>query len=159
MTAPLLEVRDLQVAFQRRGDAEPVMPVTDVSFDIRPGERVGLVGESGSGKSLTALAVMGLIPRIGGELGPRTSISLSGESLLAKSEREMRWVRGGQVAMIFQDPLSSLNPVLKTGRQVIEALELHRPGLDKRQMRDIAVDLLDQVHLPRPERLFDSYPH
>ena len=159
MTAPLLEVRDLQVAFQRRGDAEPVMPVTDVSFDIRGGERVGLVGESGSGKSLTALAVMGLIGRIGGRLGPRTSISLSGESLLAKSEREMRRVRGGQVAMIFQDPLSSLNPVLKTGRQVVEALELHRPGLDKRQMRDIAVDLLDQVHLPRPERLMDSYPH
>ena len=159
MTAPLLEVRDLQVAFQRRGDAEPVMPVTDVSFDIRGGERVGLVGESGSGKSLTALAVMGLIGRIGGKLGPRTSISLSGESLLAKSEREMRRIRGGQVAMIFQDPLSSLNPVLKTGRQVVEALELHRPGLDKRQMRDIAVDLLDQVHLPRPERLMDSYPH
>ena len=159
MTAPLLEVRDLQVAFQRRRDAEPVMPVADVSFDIRAGERVGLVGESGSGKSLTALAVMGLIPRIGGELGPQTSISLGGENLLAKSEREMRWIRGGQIAMIFQDPLSSLNPVLKTGRQVIEALELHRPGLDKRQMRDIAVDLLDQVHLPRPERLMDSYPH
>ena len=159
MTAPLLEVRHLQVAFQRRHDAEPVMPVTDVSFDIRPGERVGLVGESGSGKSLTALAVMGLIPRIGGELGPRTSISLGGEELLAKSEREMRWIRGGQIAMIFQDPLSSLNPVLKTGRQVIEALELHRPGLDQRQMRHIAVDLLNQVHLPRPERLMDSYPH
>ena len=159
MTAPLLKVRDLQVSFQRRHDAEPVVPVTDVSFDIRAGERVGLVGESGSGKSLTALAVMGLIPRIGGELGPQTSISLSGENLLARSEREMRWIRGGQVAMIFQDPLSSLNPVLKTGRQVIEALELHRPDLDKRQMRDIAVDLLDQVHLPRPERLMDSYPH
>ena len=159
MSAALLEVRDLQVAFQRRRDAEPVMPVADVSFDIRAGERVGLVGESGSGKSLTALAVMGLIPRIGGELGPRTSISLSGENLLAKSEREMRWIRGGQIAMIFQDPLSSLNPVLKTGRQIIEALELHRPGLDKQQMRDIAVDLLDQVHLPRPERLMDSYPH
>ncbi|MYH00206.1 MAG: ABC transporter ATP-binding protein [Acidimicrobiaceae bacterium] len=155
----LLEVRDLQVAFQRRRDAEPVVPVADVSFDIRAGERVGLVGESGSGKSLTALAVMGLIPRIGGHLGPRTSISLGGENLLAKSEREMRWIRGGQIAMIFQDPLSSLNPVLKTGRQVIEALELHRPGLDNREMRAIAVDLLDQVHLPRPERLMDSYPH
>ena len=159
MSTALLEVRDLQVAFQRRRDAEPVMPVADVSFDIRAGERVGLVGESGSGKSLTALAVMGLIPRIGGELGPRTSISLGGENLLAKSEREMRWIRGGQIAMIFQDPLSSLNPVLKTGRQVIEALELHRPGLDQQQMRGIAVDLLDQVHLPRPERLMDSYPH
>ena len=159
MSPALLEVRDLQVAFQRRHDAEPVVPVTDVSFAMRPGERVGLVGESGSGKSLTALAVMGLIPKIGGELGPRTSISLSGEDLLAKSEREMRWIRGGRIAMIFQDPLSSLNPVLKTGRQVIEALELHRPDLNKREMRDVAVDLLDQVHLPRPERLMDSYPH
>ena len=159
MSAALLEVRDLQVAFQRRHDAEPVVPVTDVSFDMRPGERVGLVGESGSGKSLTALAVMGLIPKIGGEFGPRTSISLSGEDLLAKSEREMRWIRGGRIAMIFQDPLSSLNPVLKTGRQVIEALELHRPELGKRDMRDVAVELLDQVHLPRPERLMDSYPH
>ena len=159
MSAALLEVRDLRVAFPRRHDAEPVVPVTDVGFDIRAGERVGLVGESGSGKSLTALSIMGLIPRIGGEHGPRTSISLGGEDLLAKSEREMRWIRGGRIAMIFQDPLSSLNPVLKTGRQVVEALELHRPGLDKRQMRDIAVDLLDQVHLPRPERLMDSYPH
>ena len=159
MSPALLEVRDLQVSFQRRHDAEPVVPVTDVSFDMRPGERVGLVGESGSGKSLTALAVMGLIPKIGGELGPRTSISLSGEDLLAKSEREMRWIRGGRIAMIFQDPLSSLNPVLKTGRQVIEALELHRPDLNKRDMRGIAVELLDQVHLPRPERLMDSYPH
>jgi len=155
----LLEVRDLQVAFQRRHDTEPVVPVTNASFDMRPGERVGLVGESGSGKSLTALAVMGLIPKIGGELGPRTSISLSGEDLRAKSEREMRWIRGGRIAMIFQDPLSSLNPVLKTGRQVIEALELHRPDLGKRDMRDVAVELLDQVHLPRPERLMDSYPH
>ena len=159
MTAPLLEVRDLQVAFQSRATGARVVPVEEVGFDVSPGERVGLVGESGSGKSLTALAVMGLIPRIGGELGPRTSISLSGESLLAKSEREMRWIRGGQIAMIFQDPLSSLNPVLKTGRQVVEALELHRPDLDKREMRDVAVDLLDQVHLPRPERLMDSYPH
>ena len=159
MSPALLEVRGLQVAFQRRHDVEPVMPVVDVSFDMRPGERVGLVGESGSGKSLTALAVMGLIGRIGGELGPRTSISLSGEDLLAKSERDMRWIRGGRIAMIFQDPLSSLNPVLKTGRQVIEALELHRPDLGKQQMRDIAVELLDQVHLPRPERLMDSYPH
>ena len=159
MSAALLEVRGLQVAFRRRRDAEPVVPVEDVSLDIHPGERVGLVGESGSGKSLTALAVMGLIPRIGGELGPQTSISLSGENLLAKSEREMRRIRGGQIAMIFQDPLSSLNPVLKTGRQIMEALELHRPGLGRQQMRDIAVDLLDQVHLPRPERLMDSYPH
>ena len=159
MSPALLEVRGLQVAFQRRHDDEPVVPVIDVSFDMRPGERVGLVGESGSGKSLTALAVMGLIGRIGGELGPRTSISLSGEDLLAKSERDMRWIRGGRIAMIFQDPLSSLNPVLKTGRQVIEALELHRPDLGRQQMRDIAVELLDQVHLPRPERLMDSYPH
>ena len=159
MSPALLEVRGLQVAFRRRHDAEPVVPVVDVSFDMRPGERVGLVGESGSGKSLTALAVMGLIGRIGGELGPRTSISLSGEDLLAKSERDMRWIRGGRIAMIFQDPLSSLNPVLKTGRQVIEALELHRPDLGRQRMRDMAVELLDQVHLPRPERLMDSYPH
>ena len=159
MTAPLLEVRDLQVAFQSRNAATRVVPVEEVSFDIRAGERVGLVGESGSGKSLAALAVMGLIPRIGGEIGPETSIALNGEDLLAKSERELRWIRGGQIAMIFQDPLSSLNPVLKAGRQVVEALELHRPDLDKKEMRDVAVDLLDQVHLPRPERLMDSYPH
>ena len=159
MTAPLLQVRNLQVAFQSRATGVKVFPVEEVSFDIRAGERVGLVGESGSGKSLAALSLMGLIPRVGGEIGPQTSISLNGERLLAKSEREMRWIRGGQIAMIFQDPLSSLNPVLKTGRQVVEALELHRPDLDKREMRAVAVDLLDQVHLPRPERLMDSYPH
>lgn len=135
------------------------MPVEQVSFDMQAGERIGLVGESGSGKSLTALAVMGLIHRVGGQVGTESSISLNGKDLLAMTEKELRWVRGGQIAMIFQDPLSSLNPVLKTGRQVMEALELHRPDLDRREMRSVAIDLLDQVHLPRPDRLMDSYPH
>ncbi|MDA3038757.1 MAG: ABC transporter ATP-binding protein [Actinomycetota bacterium] len=159
MTEPLLEVRNLQIAFRSRRNARPVVPVEEVGFDIAPGERVGLVGESGSGKSLTALAVMGLIHRVGGELGPETSIKLGGDELLAKNERAMRWIRGGRIAMIFQDPLSSLNPVLKIGRQVVEALELHRPDLEAREMKDVAIDLLDQVHLPRPDRLMDSHPH
>lgn len=159
MIPPLLQVRDLQISFVRRRSSTPIAPVEQVSFDIQAGERVGLVGESGSGKSLTALAVMGLIHRVGGQIGPGTSISLNGEDLLAKSEKELRWIRGGQIAMIFQDPLSSLNPVLKTGRQVMEALELHRPDLDRGEIRGVAVDLLDQVHLPRPDRLMDSYPH
>ena len=159
MTQPLLEVRNLQVAFKSRHTAIPVLPVEDVSFDMRAGERVGLVGESGSGKSLTALALMGLIHRVGGEVGPDSAILLNGENLLTKSERALRWIRGGQIAMIFQDPLSSLNPVLKTGRQVVEALELHRPDLGRNEMRQVAVDLLDQVHLPRPDRLMDSYAH
>ena len=159
MTQPLLEVRNLQVAFKSRQTAIPVLPVEDVSFDMRAGERVGLVGESGSGKSLTALALMGLIHRVGGEVGPDSAILLNGENLLTKSERALRWIRGGQIAMIFQDPLSSLNPVLKTGRQVVEALELHRPDLGRNEMRQVAVDLLDQVHLPRPDRLMDSYAH
>jgi peptide/nickel transport system ATP-binding protein len=135
------------------------MPVEQVSFDMQAGERIGLVGESGSGKSLTALAIMGLIHRVGGQVGQDASILLNGEDLLAMSEKKLRWIRGGQIAMIFQDPLSSLNPVLKTGRQVMEALELHRPDLDRREIRGVAIDLLDQVHLPRPDRLMDSYPH
>ena len=157
--SPLLRVRDLQISFSRRHSSRPIMPVEQVSFDMQAGERIGLVGESGSGKSLTALAVMGLIHRVGGQVGTESSISLNGKDLLAMNEKELRWVRGGQIAMIFQDPLSSLNPVLKTGRQVMEALELHRPDLDRREMRSVAIDLLDQVHLPRPDRLMDSYPH
>ena len=157
--SPLLRVRDLQISFSRRHSSRQIMPVEQVSFDMQAGERIGLVGESGSGKSLTALAVMGLIHRVGGQVGTESSISLNGKDLLAMNEKELRWVRGGQIAMIFQDPLSSLNPVLKTGRQVMEALELHRPDLDRREMRSVAIDLLDQVHLPRPDRLMDSYPH
>lgn len=156
---PLLQVRDLEVSFSHRHSSKPITPVEQVSFDMQAGERVGLVGESGSGKSLTALAVMGLIHRVGGTVGRGASIALNGEDLLAMSEKELRWIRGGQIAMIFQDPLSSLNPVLKTGRQVMEALELHRPDLDRREIRSTAIDLLGQVQLPRPDRLMDSYPH
>jgi oligopeptide/dipeptide ABC transporter ATP-binding protein len=145
---PVLDVRDLGVAF---GD---VQAVRGVSFALRPGERVGLVGESGSGKSLTALAIMRLArrARLSGE------VWLAGKDLLTLSEREMTRVRGAGVAMIYQDPMSALNPVQRIGTQLVEALQLHLKQ-DARTARARAIELLDEVGVPKPQQRIDQYPH
>src|SRR5438132_2702489 len=123
MSEPPLSVRNLQVDFMT--DDRPLRAVDDVSFDLAPGEVLGVVGESGSGKSVTALSVMRLVPappaRISGE------VWFDGQDLLRLPEREMRKIRGGRIAMVFQDPLSSLNPVMTVGYQVAEAIALHQP--------------------------------
>jgi peptide/nickel transport system ATP-binding protein len=152
---PLLEVRDLRVAFRRRGEPETVA-VDGVSFDVAPGQVVGLVGESGCGKSVTSLAIMRLLP----ERGVRVtgSVRMDGEDLLALSDAEMRERRGRDLSMVFQDPLSSLNPVIPIGLQVTEVLRRHR-GMDRRKARAAAVDLLDRVGIPDPRRRIGSYPH
>ena len=155
---PLLEVRDLRITFRRDG-RPPVVPVEAASFSIRSGERVALVGESGSGKSLTALAVMGLIPAVGGEVDEASSIMFDDSNLVGMREGELRRIRGGKIGMIFQDPLSTLDPVHTVGYQIIETLRLHRPDIDGGDMRGVAVDLLRQVRLARAERLVDAYPH
>jgi oligopeptide/dipeptide ABC transporter ATP-binding protein len=144
----VLEVRDLRVAF---GEIEPVRGVT---FSLRRGERLGLVGESGSGKSLTALAIMRLARRaaLSGQ------VLLEGEDLLALKPRQMEKVRGGRVAMVYQDPMSALNPVFTVGRQLEEAIRLH--GVTgKRAARSRAVELLDSVGVPHPARRVEQYPH
>ncbi|MDQ3886821.1 MAG: ATP-binding cassette domain-containing protein, partial [Actinomycetota bacterium] len=120
---PLLEVKDLTVVFQRPGE-EPTTAVNGVSFAVAPGQTVGLVGESGCGKSVTALALMGLLPRQGARVSG--SVRFAGTELLGLSDSAMRDRRGRDLAMVFQDPLSSLNPVVPIGLQVTEVLERHR---------------------------------
>jgi peptide/nickel transport system ATP-binding protein len=150
----ILDVRDLAVEIQ--GHDAPLRPVRGVSFSLGASERLGLVGESGSGKTLTALSLMRLLPRTVAIAAG--SVQLLGRELTALSEREMAAVRGGRIAMIYQDPMSSLNPIRTIGDQVVEAIRTHErvgPGTAKQR----AIDLLGHVGLPRPARRFGSYPH
>ncbi|MDH2399852.1 ABC transporter ATP-binding protein [Bradyrhizobium sp. SSUT18] len=149
MTA-LLDVQDLTIGFPN------ATPVRNLSFSVAPAETLAVVGESGSGKSLTALALMRLLPKAARVT--TGSIRLGGEELLALSEIEMRRRRGRDVAMIFQEPMTSLNPVLTIGRQITEVLHLHR-GLSKAQARREAAALLDLVRIPNPEACLEDYPH
>jgi peptide/nickel transport system ATP-binding protein len=155
MPEPLLDVRGLQTRFSVEGGA--VMAVDAVSFSIPAGGTLGVVGESGCGKSVTALSVMRLVPDppgqvVGGE------IRFRGQNLLALSEEEMRRVRGNRLAMVFQEPMTSLNPVYRVGEQIAEPLRLHQ-GLDRKQARARAVELLRQVGIPAPEQRVEAYPH
>jgi peptide/nickel transport system ATP-binding protein len=155
MTSPLLEVRDLRVAFQRRGEPDTVA-VDGVSFDVAPGQVVGLVGESGCGKSVTSMAIMRLLPARGVRISG--SVKLDGEELLSLPEARMRERRGRDLSMVFQDPLSSLNPVIPIGLQITEVLRRHR-GMDRDAARTAAVELLDRVGIPDPRRRLTAYPH
>ena len=154
-THALLSVRDLRVTFQRSGE-KPFVAVDGVSFDVRPGETVGLVGESGCGKSVTSLAIMGLLPRRG--VTVEGEVSFQGTNLLTQPAEKMRDRRGRDLGMIFQDPLSSLNPVISIGIQVTEVLERHR-GLSRKAAMPIARDMLDKVGIPDPDRRLKDYPH
>ena len=151
----LLEVDGLSVTFTRRGRRD-VRAVDGVSFSVDTGETLGLVGESGSGKSVTSLAVMGLLPRRG--VGVGGEVNFDGRSLLGLKQDQLRDLRGKELAMVFQDPLSSLNPVVPIGRQVTEVLVRHRKmnGTDSRRE---AARLLDLVGIPDPERRLKEYPH
>jgi peptide/nickel transport system ATP-binding protein len=152
---PLLSVRDLEVTFTRQGE-EPFKAVDGVSFDVRPGQTVGLVGESGCGKSVTSLAIMGLLPSRGNRVSG-TAV-FDGEDLLSLSPSAMRDRRGADIAMIFQDPLSSLNPVITIGRQVTEVMERHQ-GLSRKEATPKAAELLDRVGIPDPKARLANYPH
>ena len=154
-TEALLSVRDLTVTFTRHGEP-PFRAVDGVSFDVRPGETVGLVGESGGGKSVTSLAIMGLLPRRGVKV--EGEVLFQGTNLLKQSEDQMRDRRGRELAMIFQDPLSSLNPVVPIGIQVTEVLERHR-GMSRKAATPVARDMLDKVGIPDPVRRLKDYPH
>jgi peptide/nickel transport system ATP-binding protein len=151
----LLSVRDLTVVFQRRGE-EPFTAVDKVTFDVEPGQTVGLVGESGCGKSVTSLAIMGLLPSRGARVSG--TVDFEGTNLLTLSDRAMRDRRGRDLGMVFQDPLSSLNPVIPIGLQVAEVLERHRGMQRKRALRD-SEELLRRVGIPDPRRRLDEYPH
>lgn len=152
-TAPLLEVTNLRIRL--RTDVGPVDAVRGASFSLARGDTVGLVGESGSGKSLTALALMGLLPE-GAQV--EGSIRLEGRELTGLPERELARIRGDRIAMVFQEPMTALNPVHTVGRQVAEPLRLHR-GLSAADARREAVTLLDRVGIPDAARRIDAYPH
>ncbi|WP_284750445.1 ABC transporter ATP-binding protein [Amycolatopsis sp. RTGN1] len=151
----LLEVRDLTVDFVRRGERS-FTAVDGVSFDVEPGQTVGLVGESGCGKSVTSLAIMRLLARRGNKVSG--SVRFEGTDLLKLSDKDMRDRRGRDLGMVFQDPLSSLNPVIPIGLQITEVLERHR-GMSRKAATVEATDLLDKVGIPDPSRRLSEYPH
>ena len=154
MTA-LLSVKNLTVEFTTRDGIAPV--IDDLSFDLAPGETLSLVGESGCGKSMTALAIMGLIPSPPGRVASG-SISLAGEDLLQTSDTRMRAVRGNEISMVFQEPMTSLNPVFTVGEQISETLRRHQ-GLNRRQAKALSIEMLDAVQIPLPKRRINDYPH
>ena len=154
MTA-LLSVKNLTVEFTTRDGIAPV--IDDLSFDLAPGEPLSLVGESGSGKSMTALAIMGLIPSPPGRVAGG-SISLAGENLLQASDTRLRAVRGNDISMVFQEPMTSLNPVFTVGEQISETLRRHQ-GLNRRQAKALSIEMLDAVQIPLPARRINDYPH
>ncbi len=153
--APLLSVRDLSVEFDT--DRGVVAAVNGFSYTLRAGETLAIVGESGSGKSVGALAVMQLIPNPPGRI-TRGEIHFDGRHLLELDEKQMRRIRGNDIAMIFQEPMTSLNPVLTVAEQIVEAVQLHQ-GLDKKKARARALEMLELVQLTEPEKRLDQYPH
>ena len=156
----LLEINNLVTVF--RSDDDVVKAVNDVSFTLNRGQTVGIVGESGSGKSVTSLSIMRLIPNPPGKITAGQIIYHSATKgpidICKLSEAEMRSIRGNEIAMIFQEPMTSLNPVFTCGNQVMEAILLHQQ-VDKKQAKQQTIDLFKKVQLPRPEIIFDSYPH
>jgi oligopeptide transport system ATP-binding protein len=151
---PLLDVRELQTHF--RTDKGLVKAVDGVNFSLRRGESVGIVGESGSGKSVTSLSLMRLVPTPPGVHAGE--VLWNGENVFGWSDRRVRKFRGGECAMIFQDPMTSLNPFLKIGLQLTEAIQLHL-GADRHEARDRAADMLDRVGIPAARGRLDDYPH
>jgi oligopeptide/dipeptide ABC transporter ATP-binding protein len=150
----LLQVEDLRVEFTTRRGI--VHAVNGITFEIAPGETLGIVGESGCGKSVSALAILGLLPRNGRV--PSGRAVFDGSDLIKRSDRELRRIRGKDIAMIFQDPMTSLNPVLTIGRQIREALETHF-GLSRAEADARAAELIDRVGIPSAKARLRDYPH
>ncbi|MFL5120941.1 MAG: ATP-binding cassette domain-containing protein, partial [Microvirga sp.] len=152
---PLLAVRDLATSFFTEDGT--TRAVDGVSFDVGAGETLGIVGESGCGKSVTALSIMRLLPpRLGRTV--RGSVAFEGRDLLGLDESEMRAIRGNRIAMIFQEPMTSLNPVLTIGHQIAESVRIHE-GASPAEARARAVSMLNLVRIPDGERRLDDYPH
>ena len=154
--APLLEVENLTVRFPRGGSGAAFPAVEDLSFTIGQGEALGLVGESGSGKSVTSLAILRLLPP-GTEMSG--SIRLDGVDLLRLPEGEMRARRGRDIAMVFQEPMTALNPVMRIGDQIAEAVRVHHPKLSRTEVQGRVLAALESVALPDPARRVRDYPH
>lgn len=155
MTA-LLEVRDLEIKFRK--DKEMISTVGEISFAVNEGEMLGIVGESGCGKSVTSLAIMGLLPKEMSQIGRNSDILFNGTSLTKLSDADYRQVRGKDISMIFQDPMTSLNPVLTIGYQMKEMILAHEK-VSKRECWTRSVEMLKKVGIPRAEQIMDEYPH
>jgi len=153
---PLLSVRDLAVEFSTEDGV--VHAVNGVSYDVYPGEVLGVVGESGSGKSVGVMSLLGLIPQPPGRITSGEAI-FDGRDLLKMPKKQLRRLRGDDVAMVFQDPMTSLNPVLRVGDQLGEAISTHRPELKRGQVRARVIQLLELVGVPNPETRYSQYPH
>jgi len=152
--APLLDVRDLTIAFRTQAGATPV--VHGISFQIAPGEVFGLVGESGSGKSATSLAILRLLAPNAVTSG---EVLFNGQNLLALPEDKMRTHRGREIAMIFQEPMTALNPVMRVGEQIAEAVRAHHPRMPRGEVRERVLEAMQQVALPEAEHRMREYPH
>lgn len=156
----LLEVKNLVTEF--RTEDETVKAVNNISFTLSKGETIGIVGESGSGKSVTSLSVMRLIPNPPGKITAGEIIFHSKTKgpidIVTLPEKEMRQLRGNEIAMIFQEPMTSLNPVYTCGDQVMEAILLHQK-VSKKEAKELTINLFKEVQLPRPDDIFNSYPH
>jgi oligopeptide/dipeptide ABC transporter ATP-binding protein len=153
---PLLEVRELRTWFS--AEAGTARAVDGVSFHVDPGETLGIVGESGCGKTVTALSILGLVPRPAGRILEESSIRFRGRELTTLPERELRRVRGNEIAMIFQEPMTSLNPVFSVGEQIGESLRMHR-GMNRREAREEGIAALREVGIPEAGQRFDAYPY
>ncbi|NBO04975.1 MAG: ABC transporter ATP-binding protein, partial [Betaproteobacteria bacterium] len=154
---PLLDVENLAVRF-KSADGQLIEAVRRVSFKLDPEQILAVVGESGSGKSVSALAIMGLLPHRSAQIDPASAIRFKGESLLDLSASAWRGIRGRKIAMIFQDPMSSLNPVYSVGYQIAEMLQVHE-GQSKSQAMRAAQALLEEVGMPEPNLRIHAYPH
>jgi peptide/nickel transport system ATP-binding protein len=152
--APLLDVRDLSIAFRTQAGARPA--VQSISFQIAPGEVLGLVGESGSGKSATALAILRLLAPNAVTTG---EILFNSENLLSTSEETMRAHRGREIAMIFQEPMTALNPVMRVGEQIAEAVRAHHPRISRSEVRERVLEAMHQVAIPDAALRLRDYPH
>jgi len=152
---PILQVKGLETVFFTRNQNVPA--VRNLSFDLHRGETLGVVGESGCGKSVTSLSILRLIPPRSGRV-EKGSVIYGGRDLMVLDDDEMRTIRGGEISMIFQEPMTALNPVLTIGQQIAETILIHE-GITKREARDRAIEALKMVHIPEPERRVDGYPH
>lgn len=149
-----LKVSDLEVEFQV--DKQRIKPIEHVSFEMEPGEVLGMVGETGSGKSLTAHAIMGLSSLVGGKIGG--SVKFGERELLSLSDKEMQSIRGSKIAFIPQNPMTSLDPVYRVGDQIVEGLYKH-VNSSKKDAKQKALDIMGQLHIPKPDHVFQQYPH
>ncbi len=153
---PILSVRDLCVSFS--SDEMTVQVVNGISFDLLQGETLGIVGESGCGKSVTSLSIMRLLPRPAGEI-TSGQILFNRENLLLADVKRMRQIRGNRIAMIFQEPMTALNPVHKIGRQIMEVFRLHRPEISKKEAKKEALEMMERVGISAAQQRMNEYPH